>query len=93
MIQINYFIKLILIYYIASINIFNNSYNLLIFRLFKNTIIKFLILFLIFIFINIDYTISILLTAFYILTNEYINIYDYNNLLNIIEKNNHIALS
>jgi len=84
--EIYYFIKLILIFYIASINLNYNYYNLIIFNLFKNTIIKLLIIFFIFIFINIDYNISILLIISYVFTNEYMNLYDYTKLLSIIKK-------
>jgi hypothetical protein len=78
MIEIYFLIKLVLIFYIATINYYNFN---IIFNLFRNTTIKNIILFLIFIFINFDYNISILLTISYVITNEYINLLDYKNLI------------
>ena len=84
MIEILIFINYLLIIYISLIN--SNKYNYIILNLFKNIFIKSLLIFIIFLFINYYYIFnnkiylntSILLTIFYILNNEYYNMYKLN---------------
>ena len=75
-----YFINLLLILYISSLTTNSSSYHYIIFKIFKNIIIKLLILFLILILTNYHFSTSILLCITYILTNEYTNIVDSNYL-------------
>jgi hypothetical protein len=91
MIEILNLINYLIIIYISLINN-NYEYNFIIFNLFKNIFIKSLIIFIIFLSANFYYIFnnkiylntSILLAIFYVLINEYYNMYKLKNNLALI---------